>query len=147
MKHLLLALLMLVVAFQTAAAQPDHVVSERRGNILTERSVRRQVRFAPMSDENFAILTRIVKKTSFDENKTDILRVACMGNRFTCEQCASLLSHFSFDDKRLVALKILVPCLVNKENLSGIIKKFTFSSGKDKALELLSEPENKKRKL
>jgi small subunit ribosomal protein S4 len=36
---------------------------------------------------------------------------------------------------------------VNKENLSGIIKKFTFSSGKDKALELLSEPENKKRKL
>lgn len=146
MKHLLLALLMLVVAFQTAAAQPDHVVPERRGNILTERSVRRQVRFAPMSDENFAILTRIVKKTSFDENKTDILRVACMGNRFTCEQCASLLSHFSFDDKRLVALKILLPCLVNKENLSGIIKKFTFSSGKDKALELLSEPENKKRK-
>lgn len=146
MKHLLLALLMLVVAFQTAAAQPDHVVPERRGNILTERSVRRQVRFAPMSDENFAILTRIVKKTSFDENKTDILRVACMGNRFTCEQCASLLSHFSFDDKRLVALKILLPCLVNKEDLSGIIKKFTFSSGKDKALELLSEPENKKRK-
>ena len=147
MKHLLLALLMLVVAFQTATAQSDHVVQESRGNIRTERSVRRQVRFAPMSDENFAVLTRIVKKTSFDENKTDILRVACMGNRFTCEQCASLLSHFSFDDKKLVALKILVPCLVNKENLSGIIKKFTFSSGKDKALELLSEPENKKRKL
>lgn len=147
MKQLLLALFILVSAFQTATAQPDHVAQERRGNIRTERSARRQVRFAPMSDKNFNELTRIVKKTSFDENKTDILRVACMGNCFTCEQCASLLSHFSFDDKRLVALKILLPCLVNKENLSGIIKKFTFSSGKDKALELLSEPENKKRKL
>ena len=146
MKQLLLALFILVSAFQTATAQPDHVAQERRGNIRTERSARRQVRFAPMSDKNFNELTRIVKKTSFDENKTDILRVACMGNCFTCEQCASLLSHFSFDDKRLVALKILLPCLVNKENLSGIIKKFTFSSGKDKALELLSEPENKKRK-
>lgn len=70
-----------------------------------------------------------------------MIRVACIGNRFTAKQCADILSLFSFDSKKLDALKYLAPNLVdkNKKERDVILKQFTSKSNKDKAAALLSK--------
>lgn len=79
----------------------------------------------------------IMKKNAFDNQKNDILRVACIGSFFSSEQCARLLSLYSFDSNRLEALKIMSPRLIDVDDAEKIIKKFTFSSEKEKAMLLL----------
>lgn len=91
----------------------------------------------PIENNDFNTIYNIVKRTSFDSGKTDIIRVACINNNFSSKQCASLLSLFSFDDNKLKALKIMKPRLTDNTNYSKILKLFTFSSNKDKAATIL----------
>ena len=91
-----------------------------------------------MRDKDFSMMYDIVKKASFDDNKIDIIRVACIGSRFDSKQCARLLSLISFDDNRLKALEAIAPRLSDIDKYDDIIKKFSFSSSKEKAAKLLA---------
>jgi hypothetical protein len=79
----------------------------------------------------------VVKKASFDDRKIDVMRVACIGSYFSSEQCARLLSLLSFDDNKVKALEVIAPRLVESDNAEDILKKFSFSSSKDKAVGIL----------
>lgn len=94
-----------------------------------------------MDNEDFKRLRSLLKEESFDNNRIKMIRVACIGNRFTAKQCADILSLFSFDSKKLDALKYLAPNLVdkNKKERDVILKQFTSKSNKDKAAALLSK--------
>lgn len=97
----------------------------------------RQRHGRPLSQEKFSVLYSKVKKASFDDGKFDILEVACLGCQFTCQQAARLIDIFTFSSKKLNALEMLAPNIVDRENGADIIKLFTFSSDKDKAADIL----------
>lgn len=90
-----------------------------------------------MRDSDFSFVYKIVKNTSFDKNKIEIIQVACIGNSFSSRQCAKLLSLLSFDDNKLDALKIIAPRLVEVEDYDKIIKQFSFSSNRERAAKIL----------
>ena len=55
---------------------------------------------------------------------------------FNSKQCAKLLSMISFEEGKLKALKVLAPRIIDRD-AAEVVKQFTFSSNKDKALEIL----------
>ena len=72
----------------------------------------REQRMFCLSDEKFTILYNKVKNTSFDAPKMDLIEVASLGAFYSCEQCASIMSIFSFGDKKLAALRLMAPCIL-----------------------------------
>jgi len=90
-----------------------------------------------LSDASFSILYNKVKKVSFNNEKYDLIEVASLGGYFSCQQAASLMRMFSFDDERLKVLRIVAPHIVDVQNAGDIYKLFTFDSGKQKAGEIL----------
>lgn len=96
-------------------------------------------RFAPLNDADFDMLLSMVKGSSFDSNKLNLVQVACLGCWFTCRQCASLISVFSFSDGKLKALSHMAPRLIDLQNANEIYRKFSFGSEKDKAAVIISK--------
>lgn len=90
-----------------------------------------------LSDADFNILLSKVKSASFENGKLDLIQVASLGGYFTCSQCASLLSVFSFASGKMKALEFVGPHLVDPQNASDIYRQFSFSSDKDKAAEIV----------
>ncbi|MBR2945799.1 MAG: DUF4476 domain-containing protein [Bacteroidaceae bacterium] len=106
---------------------------------------RMRMRLKPMRKDDFQTLCEIVKKASFADRQKDIVTVACMGSYFSSKQCETLLSLFSFQDSKLAVLEILSPRLLEQEELVGILKQFSFSSSKDKAIEILTRSNRKEK--
>lgn len=106
---------------------------------------RMRMRLKPMRKDDFQALCEIVKKASFADRQKDIVTVACMGSYFSSKQCETLLSLFSFQDSKLAVLEILSPRLLEQEELAGILKQFSFSSSKDKAIEILTRSNRKEK--
>ncbi len=94
-----------------------------------------------MDNSDFKLLRSLLKEASFDSERIKMIRVACIGNRFSSKQCAEILSIFSFDSKKLDALKYLAPYVLdrNKRAREVILKEFSFKSNKEKAEALLFE--------
>lgn len=90
-----------------------------------------------LSDADFNILLSKVKSASFESGKLDLIQVASLGGYFTCSQCASLLSVFSFSSGKMKTLEFVGPHLVDPQNASDIYRQFALSSDKDKAAELI----------
>ena len=128
------ALMMIPMPQQAVAKERIKVQVEKRD----KRPQRKPVMLRAMRNDDFSMVYKIVKNTSFDKNKIDIIRVACIGSNFSSRQCAKLLSLLSFDDNKLDALKVMAPRLVDVEDYDKIIKQFSFSSNREKAMKILS---------
>jgi hypothetical protein len=88
------------------------------------------------------MMCEVVDDASFHEKKIGVIKVACISSYFNSKQCAKLLSKISFDDAKLKALKVLAPRLIidtDVTEVTDIVKQFSFSSNKDKALEILRQ--------
>ena len=107
--------------------------------VYQHRSHREQIphQKAIIGKQDFQYLYKIVKKKSFNDDRLELLRVGVLDNYFSCQQCAKLLSVFSFDDNKLEALEIMTEHIVDRENMDLIIDTFSFSSNKEKAIKLL----------
>lgn len=142
MKHFKYIMIAAVVAVSllslpAAAVEPDKKPKqqfEHRDRGLKER---KHMHPHAMRDKDFSLVLNVVKKASFDDRKIDVMRVACIGSYFSSEQCARLLSLLSFDDNKVEALEVIAPRLVESDNAEDILKKFSFSSSKDKAIGIL----------
>lgn len=134
-KIMLIALIALMMVPVQAAAQgrkPKAQIEKRE-----KRPQRKPVVLRAMRDDDFSMMYRIVKNTSFDKNKIDIIRVACIGSNLSSMQCSRLLSLLSFDDNKLEALKIMAPNIVDAKDFDRIINQFSFPSSKEKAAKIL----------
>ena len=107
-----------------------------------ERYPRKEMRYErkprAMHHKDFKMMCDVVDDASFHEKKIGVIKVACISSYFNSRQCAKLLSMISFDDAKLNALKVLAPRIIDKD-VTEIVKQFSFTSSKDKALEILSE--------
>lgn len=102
-----------------------------------KREKRNPVMLRAMRDNDFSMVYRVVKNTSFDKNKIDVIRVACIGSNFSSNQCAKLLSLLSFDDNKLEALEVMAPKVVDDRDYNKIMKQFSFKSSMEKAAKIL----------
>lgn len=93
-------------------------------------------RLFPMSDENFSFFLSKVKACSFTNNKLDMVEVGCINNYFTCRQVLSVMKELSFDDDKVSVVRIMYPCILDKENVEMLAEYFTFDSYKKKVREL-----------
>ena len=84
-------------------------VIESKAQDFRHKHEPREQRAFYLSDEKFAILYNKVKNASFDDRKMDLIEVASLGAFYSCEQCASIMSIFSFGDKKLAALRLMTP--------------------------------------
>lgn len=94
-------------------------------------------RFEYLDAASFGILYNKVKKANFDDNRLDLLEVACLRCYFSSEQCGRILSLFSFNHGKMEALRLMNPRLVDRRNEHLILDQFTFGSDKEKASLLL----------
>ena len=118
----------------TASGQRHEVEHHQRKEMRYERRPR------AMHKKDFKMMCEVVDDASFHEKKIGIIKVACISSYFNSKQCAKLLSLISFDDAKLKALKVLAPRLIidtDVTEVTDIVKQFSFSSNKDKALEIL----------
>ena len=130
-----MALMMIPMPQQAAAAL------ERKPKVNIEKRERKPqrkpVNLRAMRDSDFSMMYKIVKEASFDKNKINIIRVACIASNFSSKQCARLLALLSFDDNKLEALKVMAPRLVEFDNYNKILNQFSFSSSREKAAKIL----------
>ena len=85
-----------------------------------------------MSDENFSFFLSKVKACSFTNNKLDMVEVGCINNYFTCRQVLSVMKELTFDDDKVSVVRIMYPCILDKENVEMLAEYFTFDSYKKK---------------
>ena len=97
----------------------------------------REQRMFCLSDEKFTILYNKVKNTSFDAPKMDLIEVASLGAFYSCEQCASIMSIFSFGDKKLAALRLMAPRIIDHRHAYMIYEILSFQSEKDEAARII----------
>ncbi len=91
----------------------------------------------PMSSRDFSDLEREVQEESFSSDKLKLLRNASEYHRFTSDQLGRLLKLFSHDSDRLKCAQIIVPRIVDPENLYLQAGQFSFSSTKNEYLDLI----------
>ena len=106
------------------------------------KEMRHEHRPRAMHNKDFKMMCEVVDDASFHEKKIGVIKVACISSYFNSKQCAKLLSMISFDDAKLKALKVLAPRLIidtDVTEVTDIVKQFSFSSNKDKALEILQQ--------
>ena len=106
------------------------------------KEMRHEHRPRAMHNKDFKMMCEVVDDASFHEKKIGVIKVACISSYFNSKQCAKLLSKISFDDAKLKALKVLAPRLIidtDVTEVTDIVKQFSFSSNKDKALEILRQ--------
>ena len=130
----LVALFMISIPQQSQAQErkPKPQIEKR-----DKREKRNPVMLRAMRDNDFSMVYRVVKNTSFDKNKIDVIRVACIGSNFSSNQCAKLLSLLSFDDNKLEALEVMAPKVVDDRDYNKIMKQFSFKSSMEKAAKIL----------
>jgi hypothetical protein len=126
-----------VFCLPASAGEPDKKPKEKMEYRDKKQKGKRHVHPRAMRDKDFEMMAGIVKNTSFDDKKIDVIRVACIGSYFSSRQCAQLLSLLSFDENKVKALEIIAPRMVDMNNVDDIVKKFSFSSSKDKAVSIL----------
>lgn len=100
------------------------------------KEMREKFRPKAMHHKDFTMMCEVVDDASFTDKKIGVIKVACISSFFNSKQCAKLLSMISFDEEKLKALKVLAPKIIDRD-VTEVVKQFTFSSNKDKALEIL----------
>ena len=90
-----------------------------------------------MNDHDFNNLRNEVQRTSFSQDKLNLLHTASDYNYFTSNQLGQLLKLFSMDNDKLKCAQIIVPRVIDYENLYLQANQFTFSSTKNEYLELI----------
>ncbi len=98
-----------------------------------------QIRNRPMSASDFDAFYKRFKSEAFDDNKTELAKVALINVKLTSEQVKELIACFSFEDKGLDFAKWAFRATFDKENYYTVADKFRFPSNKQALLDFISK--------
>lgn len=134
-----IALVMLfALAIPMMASEQRHEVEHHH-----RKEMRGKFRPKAMHHKDFTMMCEVVDDASLTDKKIGVIKVACISSYFNSKQCAKLLSMISFDEGKLKALKVIAPRIIDRD-AAEVVKQFTFSSNKDKALEILRKAQQLK---
>lgn len=94
---------------------------------------------APASKEQVAEIVRVVKKTSFDDDKCDIAKLCVMLRPVFAKDLRSIAKLFSFDSAKVEFLSYAYQFCPDKENYTIVLDALSFSSSKDKIIDLINK--------
>ncbi len=89
------------------------------------------------SISQFEILYNAVKKEPWDEGKTKLIQLYAANSSLNTSETILLLKTFSNDDKKLLAVKSLLPAISDVANAYSLTEAFTFMGTKDTFLDYL----------
>lgn len=92
-----------------------------------------------MSAATFEQLKSQVKRESFDDDKTKLLKVTLQGSVLTTAQLAELLSLYAFEDKALTMAKLAYPNIIDPQRYFTLKDVFKFRSNQDALLDFLAQ--------
>lgn len=98
-----------------------------------------RVMVAPASKDEAEMVIKLVKKTSFDDNKLEVAKVCLALRPMFASDIEAIARCFSFDDGRLQFLKYAYPYCVDKENAINFGRVFSFKSNSDKLYEFIQK--------
>ena len=98
-----------------------------------------QVRNRPMSANDFAAFYKRFKSESFDDNKTELAKLALINIKLTSEQVKELIACYSFEDKGFDFAKWAFRITFDKENYYTLADQFKFQSNKQALLDFISK--------
>ena len=130
-KSVITMLVILALGMPMTASGQRHEVEHHH-----RKEMRDKFRPKAMHHKDFKMMCEVVEDASFSDKMIGVIKVACISSYFTSKQCAQLLSMFSFENDKLKALKVLHPRMLDID-AKPILKQFTFSDNKDKAIEIL----------
>ena len=133
MKSIIALVMLFTLAMPMMASEQNPQVEHR-----PKKEMRHEHRPRAMHNKDFKMMCEVVDDASFHEKKIGVIKVACISSFFNSKQCAKLLSMISFDEGKLKALKVIAPRIIDRD-VTDIVKQFSFSSNKDKALEILRQ--------
>ena len=133
MKSIIALVMLFTLAMPMMASEQNPQVEHR-----PKKEMRHEHRPRAMHNKDFKMMCEVIDDASFHEKKIGIIKVACISSYFNSKQSAKLLSMISFDDAKLKALKVIAPRMKDRD-VTDIVKQFSFSSNKDKALEILRQ--------
>ena len=133
MKSIIALVMLFTLAMPMMASEQNPQVEHR-----PKKEMRHEHRPRAMHNKDFKMMCEVIDDASFHEKKIGVIKVACISSYFNSMKCAKLLSMISFDDAKLKALKVLAPRMIDRD-VTDIVKQFSFSSNKDKALEILRQ--------
>jgi hypothetical protein len=91
----------------------------------------------PMQRRPFHALLRRLKAARFSKGRLSVVSTAAAHNHFSSRQVKRILKQFRFSSKRVKALRVLAPRIVDPQKSFVIYGAFKFSSAKKKARRIL----------
>lgn len=98
-----------------------------------------RIMIAPASKEEAEMVIKLVKKTSFDDNKLEVAKVCLALRPMFASDIEAIARCFSFDDGKLNFLKYAYPYCVDRENAVNFGRVFSFKSNSDKLYEFIQK--------
>jgi hypothetical protein len=92
----------------------------------------------PLDRRDFEAFMKELKRVSFDNDKILFLTASAGYNSFYTEQVKEIMRTFSFDENKLACVQMLVPCIVDPQNIYSLSSEFSFKSTSDKFFQFLS---------
>lgn len=133
MKSIILATLCLTVL----SANEEKDIPTWPHAITNTSDVRNRYHFNLLSPEGLKHIIALAKEVSFKDDRMRLLEAALTERHVTAAQCVRLMELANFDDERLEIVRYVSGRLVDPENIPDILDEFSFTSNRDKALELL----------
>lgn len=93
-----------------------------------------------MPDRAFRDFYQKVKREMFKDDQMQLIRAGVEHKLFTCQQCAEMMSLFTFDDDKMQVLRMFARRLVDKENYETILREIDSMFTQDDARKLLGIP-------
>lgn len=90
--------------------------------IVIEKPQHPKRHLRPMNKEAFDNLYETIKRKSFDDERMELLSVGVVNSHFNCDQCASLMALFTWDDNKMIVLDLMADRLIDPENGEVIVK-------------------------
>ncbi|MDO4180908.1 MAG: DUF4476 domain-containing protein [Bacteroidales bacterium] len=87
----------------------------------------------PMNEKDFGNLYETIKRKSFDDERMELLSVGIVKSYFSCDQCADLVSLFTWDDNKMKAIDLMANRLVDPGNGEVIVKQLSSMFKQDDA--------------
>jgi len=101
----------------------------------TNDSMQGDHRYNDGNKDDFDQLYGEIKEAPFKDRKMKILKTAS-GMKYSCKQCAQVMSLFTFDDDKLDALSVMSSKLKDG-NYDAILKQLSFISSEENAKRIL----------
>lgn len=90
--------------------------------IVIEKPQHPKKHLRPMNEKDFGNLYEQMKRKSFDDERMELLSVGITNSLFNCNQCASLMALFTWDDNKMKVFDLMADRLIDPENGEVIVK-------------------------